>query len=431
MEANHNFRILRNGLTVHTIQRRELPIVFVMLLYPVGSGHERTSEFGMAHFLEHMMFKGSQNFPQGTLDLFSHRSGGENNAYTSRDFTVFYHVLPSRHWQKALEMEFDRMTGLIMDPVEYESEKRVVLEELAMYEDEPSEALYDFHFAQAFDKAHPYQHPIIGTREILGAQTVEDMQAFYRAHYQIDNATLVLLGDIDHVQALRSVEKLTEGISQGNPLQKIELIQRGLYPGQKQIKVLEQDVEVFRISLSFPSNCSGDTWEAASAVFEEAMAGGRSSRLVKTLREELQVAQSLNLFSDSHLLGGRQIIEVEVSDDVDPRTCLRQVLNQLRELHERPFSKKDLEQGQTRALASHLFDQERLENLGYSFAQWLSVGKPMGYFDFDRLLKELDFDVIPHFISKFYDPGKMTLGVSCPVGEGKIFQNLEIADLWS
>lgn len=110
---------------------------------------------------------------------------------------------------------------------------------------------------------------------------------------------------------------------------------------------------------------------------------------------------------------------------------MRHVINQIRDLHARPFSKKELEQGQTRALASHLFDQERLENLGYSFAQWLSVSKPLGYFSFDQALKELDFDSVTEFVKKFYQPESMTLGVSCPKGEGKMFQNLEIAALWS
>jgi len=402
-----------------------------MVLYPVGSAHEKATQFGMAHFLEHMMFKGSQHFPQGSIDLFSHRSGGENNAYTSRDFTVYYHVLPARHWQKALEIEIDRMCYLNLDSEEFESEKRVVLEELSMYEDDPSEALYDFHYAQAFDKKHPYQHPIIGTREVLWKQSVEDMHEFYKAHYGVDHASLVLLGDVDGVQALRAIERMSEGIEPtGIPQAPLAYHGRAFPIRQKYVEVLEQDVEIYRISLSFPSNCSGDHWEAASAVIEETVAGGRTSRFVKILREELHLVQSLNIFSDSHLLGGRQVIEVEVSDDCDPIHCMKELLSQVKKLSSKPFSIKELEQGRTRALVNHAFDQERLENLGYTFAQWTSVHKPTALFHFDEALKSLDLKTIPHFISQFYDPQSMTLGISCPRGEGKRFKKMEIQDLW-
>ncbi|MBT3786419.1 insulinase family protein, partial [bacterium] len=210
-DSGYHSCALSNGLKLHVLERRELPIVVLMVLYSVGSSHETPAQYGMAHFLEHMMFKGSEQFPLGSIDLFSHRSGGENNAFTSRDFTVYYHVLPARHWKSALEIEIDRMCSLQLEEAEYESEKRVVLEELSMYEDDPQEALYDFHYSKAFSKAHPYHHPIIGTRDVLLAQDLKMMEEFYRSNYRVDNASLLLLGDLNASLATRAIQKMFEG----------------------------------------------------------------------------------------------------------------------------------------------------------------------------------------------------------------------------
>jgi zinc protease len=130
-------RQLDNGLKVLLVERHFDPVVAVMLWYKVGARNELEREAGVSHFLEHMMFKGSQKFGKGAIDLVTTQLGGSNNAFTSSDHTAYWFELASDRWEKALEIEADRMRGLLLDPTEYEAEKKVVLEELSMGLDDP------------------------------------------------------------------------------------------------------------------------------------------------------------------------------------------------------------------------------------------------------------------------------------------------------
>ncbi|MEC8252703.1 MAG: pitrilysin family protein, partial [Planctomycetota bacterium] len=133
---------LDNGFRALLVERSSLPVVASVLWYQIGSRDERTGETGLSHFLEHMMFKGTDKFGKGAIDQQTSKMGGSNNAFTDTDSTAYYFSLASDRWETALEIEASRMSDCLLDPAEFESEKRVVLEELAMGEDEPWRPLY-------------------------------------------------------------------------------------------------------------------------------------------------------------------------------------------------------------------------------------------------------------------------------------------------
>ena len=120
--------VLDNGLRVFLVESRELPVVSHMIWYTVGARDERTGETGLSHFLEHMMFKGTADYPKGTIDAITARLGGHNNAFTDSDCTAYYFNLKSDRWTEALAIEASRMQGCLLDQVEFESEKKVVIE---------------------------------------------------------------------------------------------------------------------------------------------------------------------------------------------------------------------------------------------------------------------------------------------------------------
>ena len=191
--------VLDNGLVVLTKEVHTSPIVTSMIWYRVGSRNEELGQTGKSHFLEHMLFKGTERFKKGEIDLITLKNGGGNNAFTSHDFTAYYFNFASDRWDVALEIESDRMVNCAFDPEEFEAEKKVVIEELKTGLDSPWGLLLQEQEAAAF-KVHPYRNPIVGWLQDVERATAQEQQAYYRRYYHPNNAILVLTGDFDSDQ---------------------------------------------------------------------------------------------------------------------------------------------------------------------------------------------------------------------------------------
>src|SRR6266404_8783718 len=196
---------LPNGLTILTKEVHTHPIVATMIWYRVGSRNEELGQTGKSHFLEHMLFKGTERFKKGQIDLLTHKNGGGNNAFTSHDFTAYYFNFASDRWEIALDIEADRMVNCAFDPDEFEAEKKVVIEELKTGLDSPWGLLLQEVEASAH-KVHPYRNPIVGWLQDVEQATVEQQQAYYRRFYHPNNATLVIAGDFNTQDVLKNVE---------------------------------------------------------------------------------------------------------------------------------------------------------------------------------------------------------------------------------
>ena len=188
--------VLDNGLVVLTKELHTSPIVTCMIWYRVGSRNEELGQTGKSHFLEHMLFKGTDRFKKGEIDLLTLKNGGGNNAFTSHDFTAYYFNFASDRWEIALEIEADRMVNCAFDPEEFEAEKKVVIEELKTGLDSPWGLLLQEVDAAAY-KIHPYRNPIVGWLQDVEARDRGEQQAYYRRYYHPNNATLVIAGDFD------------------------------------------------------------------------------------------------------------------------------------------------------------------------------------------------------------------------------------------
>ena len=165
---------LPNGLTILTKEVRVAPVVSVNIFYGVGSRKERTGITGASHLLEHMMFKGSKNYPKGQLEELIRERGGVSNAATWTDFTYYWELLQSDYLELALKLEADRMRGALFDPKDLASEMTVVRSELEGNENSPDTLLWNLVNATAFT-AHPYQWPVIGWRPDVEGMTRDDI----------------------------------------------------------------------------------------------------------------------------------------------------------------------------------------------------------------------------------------------------------------
>src|SRR5215813_12550936 len=195
--------VLRNGLVVLTKEVHTSPIVTSMIWYRVGSRNEELGQTGKSHFLEHMLFKGTERFKKGEIDLLTLKNGGGNNAFTSHDFTAYYFNFAS-----------DRMVNCAFDPDEFEAEKKVVIEELKTGLDSPWGLLLQEVEATAY-KIHPYRNPIVGWLQDVERATVQSQQAYYRRYYHPNNATLVIAGDFNTDEVLEKVDRAFGAIPTG------------------------------------------------------------------------------------------------------------------------------------------------------------------------------------------------------------------------
>jgi len=207
---------LANGLEVVVIENHRVPAVVHMLWYKVGAADEVPGESGLAHFFEHLMFKGTEKTEPGIFSALVRRHGGHENAFTSWDYTAYYQVVPRAQLGDVMSMEADRMTGLTLTDEDIETERRVVLEEWNERVGQNPSALLGQAMAAALYRNHPYGRPIIGWPHEIAGLDHATIRAFYRRHYAPDNAVLVIAGDIDPAEVQALAERHYEPVPPGH-----------------------------------------------------------------------------------------------------------------------------------------------------------------------------------------------------------------------
>src|SRR5436305_14886657 len=200
-KLQYEITTLPNGLTLVLSEDHSTPIVHVNLAYHVGSKNEKKGRTGFAHLFEHLMFKGSKNvLPEAHTSMIA-SIGGQSNAYTTDDETVVWETIPAQYLPMILWLEADRMATLRIDKETFTSEREVVKEERRLRVDnQPYGQLNEIIYDQAFT-VHPYKHPTIGSMVDLEAASIDDVRDFFDTYYVPENATLVLVGDFDPLQA--------------------------------------------------------------------------------------------------------------------------------------------------------------------------------------------------------------------------------------
>jgi zinc protease len=327
-------KTLPNGLRVLLIEDHKAPVVSFQVWYRVGSRNEIPGKTGLAHLLEHMMFKGTPRFGPKTFSQTISRNGGDDNAFTMNDETVYFENIASDRVEVALKLEADRMMHLLLDPGELLSERKVVLEERRMRtEDEPSQDLAEQLDAVAYT-AHPYRNPVIGWMDDIRNLTREDAVEFYKRYYRPSNAMIIAVGDFDGDSFFALIRK------HFGPLAKLprpeepkfsELKQKG----ERRV-TLRRPAELSLVYKSYHAPRLGDRDFPALEVLEAVLSSGRSARLVQSLVFKTNLATSASADYDglsidprtfqiyAQVFPGRKIGEVETAIEREIRKLLKE-----------------------------------------------------------------------------------------------------------
>jgi zinc protease len=280
--------VLPNGLKVLLKEEHKAPVVTFQIWYKVGSRNEKLGRTGVSHVLEHMMFKGTKKYGPKQFSQTVQRNGGNDNAFTGKDYTAYFENFASDRIAISLDLESDRMQNLLLDPKEFLSERDVVKEERRMRtDDDPTNTMVEQMTAAAFI-AHPYQWPVIGWMADIGNITRDDLVDHYRRYYAPNNATIVVAGDFDTKTLLPQIEKSFGRIPQGPAVPKVGAVEPKQL-GERRIIVKKQaELPAVFAGYHTPDIKHADSF--ALEVLQGVLSSGKSSRLYKALVYEKQLA---------------------------------------------------------------------------------------------------------------------------------------------
>jgi zinc protease len=373
---------LKNGMTVIVKEHHVAPVTTWWVWYRVGSRNEPTGLTGVSHWVEHMMFKGTKNFPAGLLDKAVSRDGGTWNAMTSNDWTAYFETMPTEKIDLGLRLEADRMSNSLFPPKEVESERTVIISEREGHENEPSFQL-DENVHKAAFTVHGYHHETIGDMADLNTMTRDDLYTHYNTYYKPNNAIAVAVGDFDARKMLKRIKELYEPLPRGLPIKPFARPE----PPQKGERrlTIEGDGETQYLEMVYHTPAATDPDFYPMVVLDSILAGAssfnafgggtsnKSSRLYKALvLTELAagVGGGMSPSIDPYLYSisatvrkGRTIEEVEA------------VLNtEIDKLVRDSVTEAELTKAIKQAKASFAFSAESVTNLGfwYGFSEIIS-----------------------------------------------------------
>ncbi len=288
-------RVLANGLKVIVKEDHRAPVVVSQIWYKVGSSYEHDGITGISHVLEHMMFKGTKRHPAGEFSRIVAENGGRENAFTGRDYTAYFQTLAKDRLAISFELEADRMRGLLLDPEDFAKEVQVVMEERRMRTEDDPQALTGERFNAVAYLTSPYHWPIIGWMDDLEHLTVDDLRAWYDTWYRPNNATVVVVGDVDPDEVFALAEKYY-GPLEAAPVPEVKPRREVAQRGERRVSV-HAPARLPYVIMGWKAPALGRAdadWEPyAMEVLAAVLDGGLSARLETELVRARRIAASI------------------------------------------------------------------------------------------------------------------------------------------
>jgi zinc protease len=385
--ADLRVETLPNGLKVYLLPVKTSPVVTTMVAYKVGACDEDKDQTGLSHYLEHLLFKGTDKLVPGDVDRATQRNGGANNAYTSEDMTVYHFDFAADRWKIALEIEADRMRNTRIDAKhEFQQEKGAVISELKGGEDRPWDLEYKAILPRLYSKEAPYSHPVIGEESHVRGATAEIIKRYYDKWYHPNNASLVIVGNFEVDETLALVKKLF------GPIPKGELPARKVHPKTdtrtKQVRhEFESKFDVSRLMLGWNAVPSGHPDDLPLLLLGQVLSSGKTSRLYKRLVETDRLVNEVSPGSSTGRYPGWFSVSAELFKGKERAKVESVIFEELAKLTEKPVTEAELQRVKRSILAEYVFSKESVHNLADLISQTVTV-HDVGYLKsyLDRIL---------------------------------------------
>lgn len=411
-------RRLDNGLRILVKPDHRAPILTSQIWYRIGSSYEHGGITGISHVLEHMMFQGTERFAPNEFSRIVAENGGEENAFTGRDYTAYYQNLASDRLEIAFELESERMRNLTLGEKEFAKELEVVKEERRMRtDDDPQSLTYERFTAVAYD-ASPYRNPVIGWPGDLEQLRVEDLRDWYRLWYAPNNATLVVAGDVDPEQVFALAEKhfgplKAETVTPPKTLAEPEQL------GEKRLRVKAPAKEPYLLmGYKAPAIADADEpWEPyALEILASILDGGDSARLARELVRGRQIASSTGAsYSAFARLPGLFLFDGVPAKGHDIADLEQALRDQIARLQTEPVGESELERVRTQVIAGKVYEQDALFYQGMQLGQLEALGLDWRLADaYVDNLAAVTPEQIQAVARKYLNPDRLTVAVLDP-----------------
>ena len=409
---------LDNGMQVLVREDHRAPVVVSQVWYRVGSSYEGRGQTGLAHLFEHMMFKGTEAYPEGRFSEIISREGGRENAFTGRDFSAYFEILAADRLPVALELEADRMANLQIEAEALATEREVVLEERRLRTEDRPEGRFGERYAAVAHVGTGYAHPIIGWADDVRDLTVDDLTQWYEAWYNPANAVLVVAGDVDP-DDVHALARQYFGDIPARPVPSPNDAEVLDPPGERRIVHRDAQARVaqLRMGYSVPSLATADDPNAPYALLMLAtlLDGGDGARLSETLVRGSGVAAAAGAGYNPMTRLDTEFSLYGVPADGDVDAVEAGLLQAVQRLREEPVTAEELERARSQLLADHLFQLDsvfyqamQLGMLETTGAGWEALG------EFEARVRAVTAEDVQAAARRYLQPAERTIGILLP-----------------
>lgn len=404
---------LDNGMILLTERAPQFQTLSVGVWVNAGTRHEGPGEEGLSHYLEHMMFKGTETRSALDIALEVDRVGGEFNAFTSREYTCFHILLLGRDVSLATDILTDVLLNSRFDADEVERERKVILQEIAMTQDNPEEYVHDIFFEKAFG-GHALGKPILGSPGSIAKVSRELLVSYFRRHYSPSQMVIAVAGDVEHSAVERLLNRhLRAERFKANGAKKLNLNRPRLAPGGQ---IIRRDVEQVHIVAGFPGLPHSHKDRFAGYLLNLYLGGGMSSSLFQEIREKRGLAytvySNLSTFSDSGLFS-----VYAATSPSEVATCLQVMGCEFGKLKAADLDRDALEILKSNITSAILMNLDSVEN------RMTSIAKAEMFFeryysteDMIRAINRVTAKDVRKLANQMFKPGRLMLCVAGPYG---------------
>jgi zinc protease len=417
-KLDYRMSTLPNGLKVVLLEDHSTPIVHTEIWYHVGSKNEKKGRTGFAHLFEHMMFKGSKNVePEGHPSYIS-QVGGQSNAYTNEDATVFWQTTPAQYLPLVLWLEADRMATLRIDEKVFKTEREVVKEERRMrVENQPYGRLNEIIYDQAFT-VHPYKHPTIGSMTDLEAASIEDVRDFFKTYYVPENATLVIVGDFDPKEAMDLVTRYLGKVPKSDHRVPRDIPAEPPQTKERRIRI-EENVPLSAVVVAHHITYDGNPDSYPLHIAAKVLSDGQSSRIYRKLVYEKQLALAAfgqgNLIEDPNLFYAVAIVQRGRT----PQETIDALVAELDRLKAEPISENELQQTKNQFARDYILiresDKDKASVLAHAVVIHNDITTADGEFD---IFMNMTAAEVQRVARKYFTPENRLVITIMPKGVG-------------
>ncbi len=409
-------KTLANGLKVLVLENHKAPTVAIQVWYRVGSRNERWGKTGLSHVLEHMMFKGRGRRGTETISRIIQEHGGNCNAFTTKDYTVYFEVLSADRIDIALALESERMQDLVLEDADFQTELMVIMEERRLRtEDNPKAHLIEQVEATAFH-LHPYHWPVIGWMEDLRRLKLDEVKAHYKEYYHPANAFIVIVGDVTAEEVVSKIEKAFGGIPAGCAPDQYTVVEPDQMGERRVYLRMKDQLPFLVVSYRVPNLACKDAY--VLEVIAALLAGGKSSRLYRALVQDLQLALNVDV---DYSLTSKDPGLFTISAELLPNASLEKVEKildeHLQRLGEELVAYGELEKAVHQLEANFVFGQDAFFYQALLLGSYEIAASWKAVDEYLPLLREIQPADIKRVSRQYLVPHNRTVGILSPASE--------------